>query len=137
MRRRCANSTAETVEQKLRRNRAEGLGGLSHDRQERIDPRDVVDVVEADEREIAWNVELAGAGGFDDADDRDVVHREDRRRRVGEIEELKRRLAGDARGRSRSSLTTSASSNGEAARGERLPVSLETVACGRDLERPP
>jgi hypothetical protein len=48
----------------------------------------VLDVVEADEGEVARDRQAAFASSLRDADDRNVVDREDRRRPFGEIEQV-------------------------------------------------
>src|SRR4029450_3785622 len=55
----------------------------------------MLDVVKADEREVAGDLEAPLSRGLDDADNCDVVDGEERRRRIRKRKQFERRFAGD------------------------------------------
>jgi hypothetical protein len=92
----------------------------------------VLDVVEADERDVPRDIETALAECLGDADHGDVVDGEDRRRRLAQREQRKRRVVGDTRV-DRARLDEVLRPKGDAGLLERLPVSLFAIPRRRDL----
>ena len=74
---------------------------LAHGRQRGRDDRRVLGVVEAHDRELLGDADAALSGDAQRADRRVVVEREDRRRRLGRVEQPRGRLARRPRCRSR------------------------------------
>src|SRR6266540_3281265 len=62
---------------------------LTHRRQRRRHDRGMFDVVEADDRQVVRHAQAARSRRLDRADRDVVVEREDRRRRLGEVEEVR------------------------------------------------
>ena len=94
----------------------------------------MLDVVEAHQRELFRDVDAPLARGLDDSDRDDVVHGEDRRRRLLEVEETQGGFVATTRvDRARIRHVLRALSN---LRGlERIPVTLEPLSRRRDVER--
>ena len=126
-------TSCDAVEEQLRCDGAEGLGGLSHDGEERVEARDVLDVVEAHERELPRDLDASLACRFDDADGDDVVHREDRRRRLLEVEEAQGSFVAAAR-IDRARLHHVAGPLLDRRRLERVPEPLQSLSRRRDVE---
>src|SRR5882724_11946355 len=77
----------DAFEEQLRSERAERLRRLFHRSQKRIEPRRVLDVVEADERDVVRDLEPGGAHRFDRADRGETVDREHGRWSFLELEQ--------------------------------------------------
>ena len=127
-----AGLAGDALEQELAPEAAERLGRLVDHRQERRQHREVLDVVEADERHVLGNRQAALAQRLHRADRGHVVDREDRgrqRRRAPAPAGSRgsRRSGRPWCGRRRSSRT------GMPGGGERLAVALQPVAPGRGV----
>ena len=90
-------STRDAVEQELRSHRPERFRRLLHHGKEGIEAGGVIDVVEADERNIVGDLEPGLTHGFDRAEGYEVVDGEYRGGRIRELEKASHALETPAR----------------------------------------
>ena len=122
-----------SFQEQLRAERAERLRRLFHRRQKRIEPRRVLDVVEADERDVVGDLEPGCAHRLDRAERNEVVDGEDRRGSVRELEQPGH--PGRASARVRRGLRHQRRVEGDAGGVQRRLIPLSAVAGGRDVVR--
>src|SRR5512132_2560744 len=126
-------SSGDPVKEELGAETAECLGRLRHDGEERIEPRGVLDVVEAHERDVVRYLEVRGSYRFDRAERDEVVDREDRRWRTFQLAQLPHAVAPALRidGRADDELA----GDGESGALERVHVAAMPISRRRHLVR--